>query len=352
MENRDYEGMKTDGTFNVVVFEKGIESLIPVYEYANHNEQHTVFGIVEAYCGNLHRGTKDPVITVTGNFRKSYSHLGTDPVSGKKYPIYFVVGDIIVPAEPVNEYQYQALLLPNLPGGVDFFVSVNRMAPASQIMKLKFPSKSSRSGIQLKLERKLASVLVTNENDCQALIKKLKKCDNIDTHSEIILREYLKEWIFEGCRRVNATNKKTHTVIHLCASLGYAWAIAIFKQFAFSLDTKDETGWTPLHWAAYYGRKGAAMSLLIGGANPSLVTPPTPTHLNGQSAVDIAFTRGHGDLAVYIAETIKNPRKIVTLAAHHAKRETAKIPENIVPLSPQRSKRVRGEGSLSSSERY
>lgn len=62
MENRDYEGMKTDGTFNVVVFEKGIESLIPVYEYANHNEQNTVFGIVEAYCGNLHRGTKDPVV--------------------------------------------------------------------------------------------------------------------------------------------------------------------------------------------------------------------------------------------------------------------------------------------------
>lgn len=154
----------------------------------------------------------------------------------------------------MNEYQYQALLLPNLPGGVDFFVSVNRMAPVSQIMKLKFPSKSSRSGIQLKLERKLASVLVTNENDCQALIKKLKKCDNIDTHSEIILREYLKEWIFEGCRRGNATNKKTHAVIHLCASLGYAWAIAIFKRFAFSLDTKDETGWTPLHWAAYYGR--------------------------------------------------------------------------------------------------
>lgn len=66
--------------------------------------------------------------------------------------------------------------------------------------------------------------------------------------------------------------------------------------------------------------KELLLSLLIGGANPSLVTPPTPTYLNGQSAVDIAFTRGHGDLAVYIAETIKNPGKIVTLAAHHAKR--------------------------------
>ncbi|KAI3912750.1 hypothetical protein MKW92_033417 [Papaver armeniacum] len=319
MEDKDYEGMKTDGSYNIVMFKKGKESLIPVYEYANHHEQRTPFGIVNLRCGNLQHGTKDPVVLVTGNFRKPYEQLGIDPVSGKKHPIYFVVGDIIVPAVSINEYQYQALLLPNLPGGVNFFVSLNRMAPASQVMKLNFPYKTSKSRIRLQLERKLANMIVTDKKNRQALIRKLKKCDNIETHSEIILRECLKEWIFEGCRRVNATNKKGLAVIHLCASLGYAWAISIFKRFAFSLDAKDETGWTPLHWAAYYGRKGAAMSLLIGGANPTLVTPPTSTYLSGQTAADIASTRGHAELATYITETATNPGKIVTLSAHRAK---------------------------------
>ncbi|KAI3924957.1 hypothetical protein MKW98_002866 [Papaver atlanticum] len=145
MEDKDYEGMKTDGSYNIVMFKKGKESLIPVYEYANHHEQRTPFGIVNLRCGNLQHGTKDPVVVVTGNFRKPYEQLGIDPVSGKKHPIYFVVGDIIVPAVSINEYQYQALLLPNLPGGVNFFVSLNRMAPASQVMKLNFPYKTSRN---------------------------------------------------------------------------------------------------------------------------------------------------------------------------------------------------------------
>ncbi|MCL7040444.1 hypothetical protein MKW94_028367, partial [Papaver nudicaule] len=297
-----------------------IESLIPVYEYVNHHQQNTPFGITEVCCCNLRRGTKDPVVLVTGSFRKSYSDFGTDPISGKKHPIYFVIGDLVVPAEPVNEYQYQGPLLPNLPGGVDFFVSLNRIAPSSQVMKLKFPSKTSKSNSELKLERKLGKLLATNEKDQRVLIKKLKKCDNLETHSEIILREYLKEWIFEGCREVIATNREGHAVIHLCASLGYAWAIGIFKQFAFSFDGKDENGWTPLHWAAYYGRRGAATALLIGGANPTLVTPPTLDYLSGRTAADIASTRGHADLAAYLAEAVKNPDKILTLSAHHAKR--------------------------------
>ncbi|MCL7028005.1 hypothetical protein MKW94_030778 [Papaver nudicaule] len=320
MENKDFEGMETDGAYNVVVLEKGIESLIPVYKHVNHHLQNTPFGIVEVHCGNLRRGTKDPVVVVTGSFRKSYSDLGTDPISGEKLPIYFVIGDIIVPAKPINEYQYQGSLLPNLPGGVNFFVSLNRMAPSSQVIKLKFPSKTTKSGCELKLEKKLANLLVTEEKDRQVLIRKLKKCDNLETHSEIILREYLKDWIFEGCRRVIATNKEGHAVIHLCASLGYAWAIGIFKRFAFSLNRKDETGWTPLHWAAYYGRRGAATSLLIGGADPTLVTPPTPDYLSGRTAADIASTRGYADLAAYLAETVKNPEKVLTLFAHHAKR--------------------------------
>ncbi|KAI3967206.1 hypothetical protein MKX01_042791 [Papaver californicum] len=173
------------------------------------------------------------------------------------------------------------------------------MSPASQVVNLKFPSKTRKSGIRLELERNLANLLVTDEKDRQALIRKLKKCDNIETHSKI--------------------------------------------RFSFSLDAKDETSWAPLHWKAYYGKE-VVMSLLIGGENPTLITPPTPNYLSGHATANIASTLGHVESVAYLTETVNNHGKIVTLSVHHAKRstylaETLKIPEKIVPISSHPAKR-------------
>lgn len=209
-------------------------------------------------------------ITVLGRFRKPYMHLGVDPVSKLERPLYLVIGDVIVPANCVAKHEYRALFIPNLPGEVELFISLNGMTPASQIIKLTFP-KTKKSQSETQLEEKLANLLATNEKDRKSLMRKLKQCDNKKTYSERILREYLKDWLFDNCRTVNCIDGKGHQIIHLFASLGYAWAIAIFKRFGFTFDAKHGTDWTPLHCAAFYGRKGAATALLIGRADPTLL---------------------------------------------------------------------------------
>ncbi|MCL7045073.1 hypothetical protein MKW94_021119 [Papaver nudicaule] len=300
---------------HTVEFEKGKQTSIAVHKYDDHYTKDTAFGITDIFLFNMENDSEDPMIEVIGNFREPYLDLSKDPVSGAEKPLFFIVGDILVPAKCVGKYQYQGLLLPNLPGEVDFFVSVNRMTPASQAIKLTFP-KTKKSEIETELEEKLATLLVTDKSDCKKLIRKLKKCDNKKSHSERILREHLKEWLFDNCRTVNAINGKGHQVIQIFASLGYAWAIAIFKRFGFALDAKHATGWTPLHWAAYYGRKGAATALLVGRADPTLVTTPTSDYPNERTAADIAFERGHYHLAAYLADFIKRPEKRMCISTH------------------------------------
>lgn len=43
-------------------------------------------------------------------------------------------------------------------------------------------------------------------------------------------------------------------VIHLAAALGYNWALKPILISGVSIDFRDVNGWTPLHWAAFYGR--------------------------------------------------------------------------------------------------
>ncbi|MCL7026122.1 hypothetical protein MKW94_028934 [Papaver nudicaule] len=195
---------------------------------------------------------------------------------------------------------------------------MDSLVPASQVIKLKSPAKTNRSTIELELEQRLASLLLTNEKDCNKLKKKLEETDQ----SEIVLRKYLKDWLFEGYRKGPALDSKGQGVLHLLASLGYTWAISLFRFAGFKLDGRDRFGWTALHWAAFYGRDGAAIVLLQEGANPSIVTQPTkPTdeHPGGLTAAKIASDRGHNHLADYLAAVVKNPEMIMRISAHRAK---------------------------------
>nr|CAB3454335.1 unnamed protein product [Digitaria exilis] len=70
----------------------------------------------------------------------------------------------------------------------------------------------------------------------------------------------------------------------------------------FSLDFRDSSGWTALHWAAYHGREKMVAALLSAGANPSLVTDPTHDAPGGHTAADLAAKQGFDGLAAYLAE--------------------------------------------------
>nr|CAB3457979.1 unnamed protein product [Digitaria exilis] len=76
----------------------------------------------------------------------------------------------------------------------------------------------------------------------------------------------------------------------------------LYCVIGFSLDFRDSSGWTALHWAAYHGREKMVAALLSAGANPSLVTDPTHDAPGGHTAADLAAKQGFDGLAAYLAE--------------------------------------------------
>ncbi|MCL7043799.1 hypothetical protein MKW94_017008 [Papaver nudicaule] len=248
-------------------------------------------------------------VSIIGSFNEKYSH-----VAGRD--LCFVFGDVAVPGERLSESIYTAILLPNLPGWIDFYVSFDCVIPISQIMKLRLSAGTVKSLMDPELERRLAYLLVHTEKEGEDLCRKLQQCENM---TEIILRKYLKDWVFEGYRTCKSFDVLGQGVMHLSACLGYTWAIALYRKIYFGVDYRDMTGWTALHWAAFYGRHGAVTLLLIHGANPSLLTKPTDEKPHGLTAASIASLRGHDQLAAYLADIAANPQKIRRLSTVRAK---------------------------------
>ncbi|KAI3871677.1 hypothetical protein MKX03_005674 [Papaver bracteatum] len=245
-------------------------------------------------------------VVVLGKYKTGYSNLD-------RKNMFFVCGDVVVPAERLSTRLNYSLLIP------DWLVFM-------RVIKLHIPPKTNKSRIELELEQRLPALLLTNEKDCEILSRKL---DETEGQSEIILRKYLKDWLFEDYRKTMILDSKGQGVLHILASLDYTWAISLYRFAGLKLDGRDRSGWTPLHWAAFYGRKGAVTVLLHEGANPSILTKPTDEYPNGLNAADIAANRGHNELADYLTKILENPKMIVSISAHLAETGTHKCMEMI-----------------------
>ncbi|KAG6575104.1 Calmodulin-binding transcription activator 5, partial [Cucurbita argyrosperma subsp. sororia] len=104
------------------------------------------------------------------------------------------------------------------------------------------------------------------------------------------------------CKDTNEFDVNGQGVIHLCAILGYTWAVHLFVWSGLSINFRDKSGWTALHWAAYYGRERMVAALLSVGAKPSLITDPTSKNPLGYTAADLASMNGFNGLAAYLSE--------------------------------------------------
>ncbi|XP_010268023.1 PREDICTED: calmodulin-binding transcription activator 5-like isoform X2 [Nelumbo nucifera] len=286
--------------------------------------------------------TEETKVIVIGFFHVEYSHL-------VESNLFCVFGDACVPVEVVQGGVFRCMASPHNPGFVNLYLSLDGHTPISQVLTFEYRSPSmdgqgtspeykcklEEFQIQLRLSRllfstnnslnilsnkvspnalkeakKFAHITSAIEKDWAYLIKSIENSwisilQAKDTLFELTLKNKLQEWLLEKVSEGSKTtlrDTKGQGVIHLCAILGYTWAVYPYSCSGLSLDFRDAFGWTALHWAAYYGREQMVAVLLSAGAKPNLVTDPTPQFPGGRTAADLASENGFEGLAAYLAE--------------------------------------------------
>ncbi|XP_062190672.1 calmodulin-binding transcription activator CBT-like [Phragmites australis] len=287
-----------------------------------------------AYC------TEDTKVLVVGYFHENYRHLSSTN-------LHCVIGDKCVAADSVQAGVYRFLATPHTPGQVNLYMTLDGKTPISEVLSFDYrimPGSSLKSDLslvehepkksKLQMQMRLARFLFSTNKKKIApkFLVEGSKVSNLLSASpekewmdllefvtdpkgpyvpstegllELVLRNRLQEWLVE---KIIEGHKSTgrddlgQGPIHLCSFLGYTWAIRLFSLSGFSLDFRDSSGWTALHWAAHYGREKMVAALLSAGANPSLVTDPTPEVPGGYTAADLAARQGYDGLAAYLAE--------------------------------------------------
>ncbi|XP_061360263.1 calmodulin-binding transcription activator 2-like isoform X2 [Gastrolobium bilobum] len=121
-----------------------------------------------------------------------------------------------------------------------------------------------------------------------------------------LMRDRLYEWLIfkvhEGGKGPQVLDNEGQGVIHLAAALGYVWAMGPLIAVGISPNFRDAHGRTGLHWASYFGREETVIALVKLGAAPGAVEDPTSSFPRGQTAADLASSRGHKGIAGYLAE--------------------------------------------------
>ncbi|KAK8493591.1 hypothetical protein V6N13_135961 [Hibiscus sabdariffa] len=286
--------------------------------------------------------TEKTKILVTGVFHQAYQHLA-------KSNLFCVCGDICYPAESIHVEVYRCVLSQHPPGLVSLYMSLDGHKPISQVLTFEYratlspdplvPAEDESRWEEFRLQMRLAYLLFNTSKSLNILSGKVspntlkeaksfsQKTSSIsnswtyllksieenrasfrqakDSLFEIALKNRLKDWllerIIEGCKTTEFDTEGLG-VLHLCAVLGYTWAIYLFSWSGLSLDFRDKHGWTALHWAAYHGREKMVAVLLSAGAKPNLVTDPTTQNPNGCTAADLASSKGYEGLAAYLSE--------------------------------------------------
>ncbi|XP_062186861.1 calmodulin-binding transcription activator CBT-like [Phragmites australis] len=287
-----------------------------------------------AYC------TEDTKVLVVGYFHARYRHL-------TETSLHCVIGDKCVAADIVQSGVYRFMARPHTPGQVNLYLTLDGKIPISEVLSFDYrimPSSSSntelssvedepkRSKLQMQMrlarllfstnKKKIPPKLLVEGSKVSNLLSALAEKEWMDLFKfitdskgpyvpategllELMLRNRLQEWLIENViegHKATGRDDLGQGPIHLCSFLGYTWAIRLFSLSGFSLDFRDSSGWTALHWAAYYGREKMVAALLSAGANPSLVTDPTHEDPGGYTAADLAARQGYDGLAAYLAE--------------------------------------------------
>ena len=222
---------------------------------------------------------------MVGYFLDNYKHL-----AGAN--LYCVIGEQCVTADTIQTGVYRFMARPHVPGRVNLYLTLDGKTPISEVLSFEYrimpgssdddEPKKSKLHMQMRLARLLFStsqkkiapkflvegsrvsnlLSASTEKEWIELFKCItdSKGTNIpatESLLELVLRNKLQEWLVEKIIEGHKSTDRDDLgqgPIHLCSFLGYTWAIRLFSLSGFSLDFRDSSGWTALHWAAYYGR--------------------------------------------------------------------------------------------------
>ncbi|KAF3778001.1 Calmodulin-binding transcription activator 2, partial [Nymphaea thermarum] len=161
------------------------------------------------------------------------------------------------------------------------------------------------------LKKDILSLRGDDTNEWDEIEKSVKHIDgNYRSARELLMQKMLKDKLYqwlvckshEEGKGPNFLDDEGQGVIHLAAALGYEWAMGPIVAAGVSPSFRDARGRTGLHWAAYFGREETVVTLIRLGAAPGALEDPTAKFPQGQTAADLASSRGHKGIAGYLAE--------------------------------------------------
>nr|GEX47360.1 calmodulin-binding transcription activator 5 isoform X1 [Tanacetum cinerariifolium] len=306
----------------------------------DHHESQ-IFNITEV-SPSWALSTEETKILVVGVFHQKNQHIANSN-------LFCVCGDVCVPAEIIQSGVFRCMITPQSAGVVNLFLSFDGHKPISQLMEFDFrdpPTPNLTTSTdekpdwqELQIKMRLAHLLFSTSKSLNILSSKIPQktlkeaiafaqrtrhivnswdylVNSItekrvpiqrakNSLMELTLQNRLLEWLLERVLeggKIPDRDDQGQGVIHLCAVLDYNWAIYPYSWSGLSLDFRDKFGWTALHWAAHFGRQRMVASLLSAGANPNLVTDPSPENPSGCTPADFASKSGYEGLAAYLAE--------------------------------------------------
>lgn len=282
-------------------------------------------------------------LLITGTFLGDNKHSGS-----LKWCCMF--GEIEVAAEVLTDSVIRCQVPFHAPGRVPFYITCSNRLACSEVREFKYLEKPSevassanaksapedemRFQIQLakmlyvgsgknwfdcsvvecdkcKLEKDLNSFKIEIQNDWKRIEHAVMMLEGYNVSpGDILIQNLLKnrlyEWLVCKVHEVkgpHVLDNEGQGVIHLAATLGYEWAVGPIVAAGVSPNFRDVRGRTALHWASYYGREETVVALIRLGAAAGAVDDPTPAFPGGQTAADLASSRGHKGIAGYLAET-------------------------------------------------
>ncbi|KAK7363419.1 hypothetical protein VNO77_05562 [Canavalia gladiata] len=267
-------------------------------------------------------------------------------------------GEIEVSAEVLAENVIRCQTPLHSPGCVPFYVTCSNRLACSEVREFEFhenPTKflgpegikiSPEDEVQLKMQLLKLVDLGPDNKWLKCSVSECKKCklrgtmyslrddsgvfeeafqiDGIDhiNPRDVLFQRLIRDKIYEWLVfKVHEEGKGPHVldgegqgVIHLAASLGYVWAMSPLVAAGISPNFRDARGRTGLHWASYFGREETVIALVKLGAAPGALEDPTSAFPRGQTAADLASSRGHKGIAGYLAEAdLANQLSILTV---------------------------------------